>query len=369
MGLGKAGRAMPSPQNTYALILAGGSGTRFWPLSRNSRPKQLLDLFGSGTLLEQTIQRLDGLVPLENILILTNSQQVDAVRQVASMLPPENIFAEPAKRDTAPAVALGIGIIAARNPEAVMMVLPADQLIQDTAAYQAVMRDALATAEISDGLVTIGIRPTWPCPSYGYIERGGRAHIPGLVCENFPVEVKRFREKPNPELAEQFLAQGMFSWNAGMFVWSLPIVIEQLAKYAPELEGFISELRRAPNLEATVEAQFPKLTPISIDYALMENADRVLNIEATFDWDDVGSWISIAKYLESYGDDNRANEPISEIDSENNIVFNARPGTRIVLLGVDDLIVVQTGDALLIANRHQADSIKKLSDILPAELL
>ncbi|MES2438308.1 MAG: mannose-1-phosphate guanylyltransferase [Verrucomicrobiota bacterium] len=360
---------MPSLENTYALILAGGSGTRFWPLSRNSKPKQLLDLFGTGTLLEQTIRRLEGLVPFENILILTNDLQADAVREIATMLPAENIFAEPAKRDTAPAVALGIGLIAARNPDAVMMVLPSDQLIQDIPAYQSVMRDALATAEKSDGLVTIGIRPTWACPSYGYIERGERANIPDLECGNPPVEVKRFREKPNAELAEQFLAQGNFTWNAGMFVWSIPTVIEQLSKHTPQLAGFISELRGAPDLAATVVEQFPKLTPTSIDYALMESADRVLNIEATFDWDDVGSWISIAKYLEKYGEENRANEVITEIDSENNIVFNARPGTRIALLGVDDLIIVQTGDALLIANRHQADSIKKLSDLLPKELL
>lgn len=360
---------MPTLENTYALILAGGSGTRFWPLSRNSKPKQLLDLFGTGTLLEQTIRRLEGLVPFENILILTSDLQVDAVRSIATMLPAENIFAEPAKRDTAPAVALGIGLVAARNPDAVMMVLPSDQLIQDTDAYHSVMRDALATAEKSDGLVTIGIRPTWACPSYGYIERGERAHISGLVVANQPVEVKRFREKPDVELAEQFLTQGHFTWNAGMFVWSLPTVIKQLARHAPELASFISELRGSPDLPATVAAQFPKLTPTSIDYALMENADRVLNIEATFDWDDVGSWISIAKYLEKYGNENRANEPISEIESENNIVFNARPGTRIALLGVDDLIIVQTGDALLIANRHQADSIKKLSDLLPKELL
>ncbi len=359
---------MPALENTYALILAGGSGARFWPLSRNSKPKQLLDLFGSGTLLEQTIRRLEGLVPLENILILTNELQAEAVREIAHMLPAENIFAEPAKRDTAPAVALGIGLVAARNPDAVMMVLPSDQLIQDTEAYHSVMADALATAEKSDGLVTIGIRPTWACPSYGYIERGERAHISSLQCENPPVEVKRFREKPDAKLAEQFLAHGNFSWNAGMFVWSLPTVIEQFTRHSPELAAFISELRRSPNLSATVEAQFPKLTPISIDYALMESADRVLNIEATFDWDDVGSWISIAKYLEKFGNENRANEAISEIDSENNIVFNARPGTRIALLGVDDLIVVQTGDALLIANRHQADSIKKLTDLLPKEL-
>jgi len=361
-------RAMPTLENTYALILAGGSGTRFWPLSRNARPKQLLDLFGDGTLLTQTIRRLEGLVPFENIIILTNELQVEAVREVAPMLPVENIFAEPAKRDTAPAVALGIGLIAARNPDALMMVLPADQLIQDTAAYHAVMRDALETAEKSDGLVTIGIRPTWACPSYGYIERGERARIQGLTCEHPPVEVKRFREKPDAHLAEQFIAQGNFSWNAGMFVWSLPTVIEQLTKHAPQLSHFVSEIRRSRDIVATVAAQFPRLTPISIDYCLMEKADRVLNIEATFDWDDIGSWISVAKYLEASGKENRANEAISEIDSQNNIVFNARPGTRIALLGVDDLIVVQTGDSLLIANRHQADAIKKLVDILPPEL-
>jgi mannose-1-phosphate guanylyltransferase len=361
---------MPDPESTYALILAGGSGTRFWPLSRNSRPKQLLDLFGDGTLLEQTIQRLDGLVPLSNILVLTNAQQVDSVRQVATKLPPENIFAEPAKRDTAPAVALGIGLIAARSPDAVMMVLPADQLIRDTISYQAVMRDALSAAEHSQGLVTIGIKPTWACPSYGYIERGERAVIGGGTrFEHPPVEVRRFREKPNPELAEQFIAHGGFSWNAGMFVWTLPAVIKQLSKHAPQLAGFISELRRSSDIEATVKAQFPQLTPISIDYALMENADRVLNIEATFDWDDVGSWTSISKYLDQVGQNNRANVEISEIDSENNIIFNARNGTRIALLGVDDLIVVQTPDALLIANRHQADDIKKLSEVLPVELL
>jgi mannose-1-phosphate guanylyltransferase len=361
--------AMPAPASIYALILAGGSGTRFWPLSRNARPKQLLDLFGNGTLLEQTIKRLEGLVPLENILILTNELQIDGVREVATMLPPENIFSEPAKRDTAPAVALGIGLVAARNPEAMMMVLPADQLIQDTAAYHAVMRDALSAAMKSDGLVTIGIKPTWACPSYGYIERGDTAEIPGASFEHSPVEVKRFREKPVPELAEKFIAQGNFSWNAGMFVWSLPTVIAQLTKHAPELSHFISELRQSMDIPATVAAQFPKLTPISIDYALMETADRVLNIEATFDWDDVGSWISVAKYLDKTGVENRSNQPITEIESKNNIVFNTCEGSRITLLGVEDLIIVQTGDAILIANRHQADAIKKLSDVLPPELL
>jgi mannose-1-phosphate guanylyltransferase len=360
---------MPALDNTYALILAGGSGTRFWPLSRNSRPKQLLDLVGAGSLLEQTIRRLDGLVPAANILILTNAAQESAVRDIASMLPAANIIAEPAKRDTGPAVALGLGLIAARNPQAVMMVLPSDQLIRDTAAYQAVMRDAIATAGKSDGLVTIGIRPTWACPSYGYIERGDPAVIAGLTCTHPACEVKRFREKPAAELAAQFLSAGGFCWNAGMFVWALPTVIQQLEHHAPELAAFVADIRAAADIPATIASRFPQLTPISIDYALLEKAARVLNIEASFDWDDVGSWLSIAKYLDPSEGENRANQALTQLDSHHNIVFNACSGTRIALLGVDDLIIVQTADALLIANRQQADSIKALTDLLPPELL
>ncbi|MBT8036577.1 MAG: NTP transferase domain-containing protein [Verrucomicrobiae bacterium] len=362
----------PTPvpdSHQYALILAGGSGTRFWPLSRNARPKQLLNLFGEATLLNQTISRLDGLVPKENILILTNSLQEEAVREVASDLPPENIFAEPAKRDTAPAVALGIGLIAARNPEATMMVLPSDQLINDTAAYQSVMRDALSAAAHNDALVTVGIKPTWACPAFGYIERGEPAKLDGPALDNPPSEVTRFREKPDPKLAETFLAQGNFAWNAGMFIWSVQTVINELTQHTPELASFIDEINQSTDIIDTVAHKFPSLTPISIDYALMENASRVLNIEATFDWDDVGSWLSVAKYLDTQGDNNQTNTELAEIDSENNIVFNARKESKIALLGVDDLIVVQTDDALLIANRHQADAIKNLGPQLPDNLL
>lgn len=360
---------MPTPSDSYALILAGGSGTRFWPLSRNSKPKQLIDLFGDGTLLEQAIQRLEGLVPTENILILTNALQIEAVREIATMLPAENIIAEPAKRDTGPAVALGIGLVAARNPRATMMVLPSDQLIQDTANFQNVMADALSAAEHSDGLVTIGIKPTWACPSYGYIERGETAEIANTPLTHPAYEVARFREKPNPELAEQFLRQGGFSWNAGMFVWSLPTVINQLKQHAPDLAELIGELEASSDILQTIEERFPTQKPRSIDYALMESADRVLNIEATFDWDDVGSWISIAKYLDAHEDGNVANSAISEFESSDNIVYNTRPGSRIALCGVDDLIVVQTEDALLVAKRDRADEIKHLTAKLPKELL
>jgi len=354
--------------STYAVILAGGSGRRFWPLSRDHRPKQLLKLLSDQTLLEQALDRLQGLVPRENILILTNKEQETEVRALlGGAVPAENILAEPDKRDTAPAIALGIGWVAARDPEATMMVLPADQLIKDRAAFQQCLRGAVEVASRTRALVTIGIKPTWACPGYGYIERGRRAFISGLAHSPAVYEVHKFREKPAPELAEQFLAQGNFSWNAGMFIWTVGAAIAELAQHCPELARFIGEVRHSHDLPATLAAQFPALPKISIDYALMENAGRVLNVEASFDWDDVGSWISVGKYLPTDADKNASNSPLSVIESGHNIVFTAT-GQRVALLGVENLIIVQTPDALLIADRHSADAIKKLVDLVPQEL-
>jgi mannose-1-phosphate guanylyltransferase len=355
------------PEKTYAVVLAGGSGRRFWPLSRDSRPKQLLRLFDESTLLEQAIQRLEGLVPRENILILTNAEQADEVKAILPNHPVENILSEPAKRDTAPAIALGIGWVARRDPSATMIVLPADQLIKDTAAFQNCLAGAVEVATRMPALVTIGIKPTWACPSYGYIERGRRAFISGLQTQVPVYEVTRFREKPNPDLAEQFIAQGNFSWNAGMFIWSLPTVVKELSEHCPELMKFVTEIRQSKDITATINQQFPSLTPISIDYALMEHAGRVLNVESTFDWDDVGSWISVGKYLAKDPNDNASNSPLATIDAAGNIVFTSGK-IQVTLLGVHDLIVVQTPDAVLVADKHSADSIKKLVDLVPKSL-
>lgn len=352
---------------TYALILAGGSGTRFWPLSRDAKPKQLLNLLGDTTLLNQTISRLEGLIPKENILILTNQLQIDAVREVASELPAENIFAEPAKRDTAPAVALGVGLIAARDPEATMVILPADQLISDITNFHSVMSDAITTAQQTEALVTVGIKPTWACPSFGYVERGDASPAAPAGLTNVPHDVTCFREKPAPELAEQFLKQGNFAWNAGMFIWSVPTVINELRQHTPELADFIAELKDSNDIVSTVNDKFAQLTPISIDYALLEKASQVLNIEASFDWDDVGSWISVSKYLDEQ-DENRTNSPLVNIQSSNNIVFTESKQTQVALLGVHDLIVVQTDDSLLVAHRDKADDIKKIVGKLPKNL-
>lgn len=357
---------LPLVMANYALILAGGSGTRFWPLSRNAKPKQLLDLFGNGTMLRQAVARLGGLVPSENIFILTNALQEAEVRRQVPELPAENIVAEPARRDTAPAVSLGVALIAARDPQANMIVIPSDSLILDDKAFRSLAADALDLAGREAALMTIGIRPTWACPSYGYIERAGKLNDAALSHDCY--EVVRFREKPDSATAEQYLASGNFTWNAGMFIWNVAHVRSQLATHTPELADFINRLTQSADIPAFISEEFAKLTPISIDFALMEKADRVLNFEASFDWDDVGSWISVGKYLKQDEASNASNTALSALESSGNIVFSAN-GKHVALVGVDDLIVVDTGDALLVAHRDQADKIKNVVAKLPDNLV
>src|SRR3989449_3096046 len=350
----------------YALILAGGSGERFWPLSRRNRPKQLLRLVSERTLLEETIARLDGFVPSERILILTNVEQEKAVRDLLKGFPKQNIIAEPAKRDTAAAVALGAGWVAARDHSATMLAFPADHVIADRAAFQETMKTAAAAAEETGALVTIGIKPTWACPGFGYIEQGEpvRLRSDGKIAIH---RVVRFREKPNIDLAESFLRKGNFRWNAGMFVWSVPTVLREFNRQTPELADFISQVRAPENFEKALSERFSKLPRISFDYAIMEKADRVLVVEASFDWDDIGSWRAVANYFKNDEQGNAANCAVTAVDSTNNVIFD-EGGSAIALLGVHNFIVVRTRDAILVCHRHQAEKIKNLIGKLPPEL-
>jgi mannose-1-phosphate guanylyltransferase len=351
----------------YALILAGGSGERFWPLSRRARPKQLLRLISERTLLEETVTRLEGLIPRERILILANVEQEAAVRDVLKKFPKENIVAEPAKRDTAAAVALGAGWVAARDHAATMLALPADHVIADRDAFQETIKTAAAAAEETGALVTIGIKPTWACPGFGYIEQGEPVQLRSGDRKIAVHHVVRFREKPNVDLAESFLREGNFRWNAGMFVWSVPTVLSEFNRHAPELADFISQIRAPGQFEKALRERFSKLPRISFDYAIMEKADRVLVVEASFDWDDVGSWSAVAHYFKNDDQNNAANCALTAVDSSNNIVFDA-DGTRVALMGVHNLIVVRTSDAVLVCHRHQAEKIKDLIGKLPPEL-
>lgn len=351
----------------YALILAGGSGERFWPLSRKSRPKQLLALFSEKTLLEDTIHRLKGLVEPDHILILTNKDQEAAVRAMAPTLPEENIVAEPAKRDTAAAIALGVGWVAMRDPAATMVVLPADHLIQDVEGFQKTLRTAVTAAQQSGELVTIGIKPSWACPGFGYIEQGAVAAIGGLEDGVVVHEVTRFREKPDPALAETFFRQGNFHWNAGMFIWTIPSILSAFHRHTPELAKFVEQLHEGRDLPRALAEHFPHLPKISIDYAVMEKAGRALVVDAAFDWDDVGSWTAAAKYWKQDAGNNSGNAALTTVDSSNNIVYTNQK-THVALLGVKNLIIVQTGDSILIADLHEAEKIKHLIGKIPPEL-
>jgi mannose-1-phosphate guanylyltransferase len=354
-------------QPLYVLILAGGSGERFWPLSRKSKPKQLLSLFSKETLLEATLRRLDGLVPPSQILILTNADQESSVRALCPGLAEENIVAEPAKRDTAAAIALGAGWIATRAPNATMVVLPADHLINDTAGFQRTLRVAAAAAEETGELVTIGIKPTWACPGFGYIEQGAPIALAHGPADPPVFEVTRFREKPNAELAETFLSQGHYRWNAGMFIWTVHAIVSAFNRHTPALGEFIARLHGSNDFSTLLREAFPALPKISIDYAIMEKAARVLVVEAAFDWDDIGGWAAVAKYLPCDEAGNHRNCHVQILEAANNIVFTSEPRT-VALLGVSDLIVVQTADAILVCNRHEAEKIKQLVALVPPDL-
>ena len=355
------------PNSIYALILAGGSGERFWPLSRRTRPKQLLRLVSDTTLLEETVARLAGLIPRERILILTNVEQEVATRELLGDFPKENIVAEPEKRDTAAAIALGTGWVAARDRSATMVVLPADHVIKNVGAFHDTVSLAALAAEEKGALVTIGIRPTSAFPGFGYIEQGEIVRLRKGGEGGEIHRVLRFREKPNAELAESFVRQGNFRWNAGMFVWAVPTMLSEFNRHAPELAHFISQIRAPGKFEQVLHERFSKLPKISFDYAIMEKAGRVLVVEASFDWDDVGSWRAVANYFNRDAMENSSNCTITALDSTNNIVFD-EGGLNIALLGVHNLIVVRTKDAILVCHRHQAEKIKNLVSKLPPEL-
>ncbi len=351
---------MTKDEKIYALILAGGSGERFWPLSRRALPKQLLRLVSERSLLQETIARLDGLVARERILVLTNVEQEKGVRDALVDFPRVNIIAEPAKRDTAAAVALGVGWVAARDHNATMIALPADHVIIDTRSFQKTIGVAARAAEENSALVTIGIKPKSPHPGFGYIEAGEPI---GKDIHR----VIRFREKPNVELAETFIRKGNFRWNAGMFVWTVPTILTEFNRHASELARFISCCRSPSGFENALREKFAKLPKISFDYAVMEKAEHVLVVEAQFDWDDVGSWQAVARYFEKDTNGNAANCEVTTLNAAENIVFD-ETGGNVALLGVNNLIVVRTKDAVLVCHRHHAEKIKNLVAKLPEKL-
>jgi mannose-1-phosphate guanylyltransferase len=346
----------------HAVIMAGGFGTRFWPLSRTKSPKQLLDLTGGRTMIQATADRLGDLVPPERTLVVTNRQLVDPIREQLASLPAENIVGEPCKRDTAPCVALAAHLVSHDDPDAVMAVMPADHLISPPEKFREAISAAVALVEGDpERIVTFGIKPIFPAETFGYIERGEP------LADNTPAgiaafRVARFREKPNRETAEQFLAAGNFYWNSGIFVWKAKTILDALAKHEPEMAKRLSTIRQAighPDYPHVLDREFTAVQGKSIDYAVMERHSKVAVIEAPFAWDDVGSWQSLARTLGSDADGNTIVGKHLGIRTSGTIVRTA--GDHLVAtLGLKDLIVVHTADATLVANRHDEEAIREL---------
>jgi mannose-1-phosphate guanylyltransferase len=364
--------------------MAGGTGTRFWPLSRASRPKQLLDLAGGRTMIQATVDRLGNLAQPDTIWVITNRSLMEPIAQQLPQLSRERIIGEPCKRDTAPAIGLAAQLVMQDDPDATMAVMPSDHLIHPPEAFQAALRQAEQLVEHHpETLVTFGIKPTYPAESFGYIERGapvgnalrgvpprsqappGNAPPRGSASQHFEpaaYSVKRFREKPARTVAEEYLVSGNFYWNSGIFVWKARTVWDAIGQYEPEIQHRLATIGRAigqADFPAVLDREFTAIRGKSIDFAVMERYQPVVVIEAPFTWDDVGSWQSLARSSGADADGNTIIGKHLAIRTQGAIV-RSTPDHLVVTLGVKDCIIIHTPDATLVADKTQEEAIREV---------
>jgi mannose-1-phosphate guanylyltransferase len=344
----------------FVVIMAGGRGERFWPASRLHEPKHLLPIVGDTPMLNQTIARVQAVVPAQNILVITTQAQGPVVKSLCPELPLENIITEPAGRDTAAATGLATLLVKRRNPKATFAMLPADHVIKEAAEYQALLRVAFATAEASDVLVTLGIKPTEPSTGFGYIQRG---EVWQKIDGREVLHVKRFVEKPRLDVAQGYLASGDYYWNAGMFIWRVPVIEQAFREFSPELHAGLKRIEDAltagEDISLTLRRLYASLVKISIDYAVMEKARNVVLVPATFDWDDVGSWPAVVRHNPQDKDGNVQRGAAVVEQGRDNIVMSL-PDHLVAVVGLDNVIVVHTEDATLVCSKEKAQEIKNL---------
>jgi mannose-1-phosphate guanylyltransferase len=355
-------------RDRFVIIMAGGRGERFWPVSREQTPKQLIALLGAKSFLQETVDRVLPVVPLKNILVITNEVQAPEVRRQLPRLPKDNVVAEPVGRDTCAAVTLGAALVGARSTTGVMAVLPADHVIPDVKKFQQVLGDGFDLAGRGQAIVTIGIRPTEPATGYGYIRVGEPLPAPHGARPYKTVfhRAERFVEKPNFDTALEYVNSGQYRWNAGMFLWAFVTITEGLQKHQPELyaacQRWFKVADRPAKLAKVLARDYPDLKKVSVDYALMEHAQNVVVADGTFAWDDLGSWNALARHLKADAEGNCAAADFIHVDAARNIIFDARTRNRtpIAVVGQRDSILVMTDDATLLAHKSQSQKIKDL---------
>lgn len=341
----------------YVAIMAGGIGTRFWPMSRTHLPKQFLDILGTGkTLIQQTFDRYSKLVPAENIFVVTAQEYEPIVKKQLPALPAENILLEPSRKNTAPCIAYIAFKLLAKDPKALMIAAPSDNLIMDNHEFVDTAKKALHFVDHINALLTIGIKPTYPNTGYGYIQHDTAAAAPDVY------KVKTFTEKPNLELAKTFIASGDFLWNAGIFTWKVKTVVSAIEKHLPEMyDVFVAEKDNfnTEREKEAIERIYPQCTNISIDFGVMEKADNVYVIPASFEWSDLGTWNSAWENMEKDGKKNAvAGKKVMLIDTRNSMIHV--PENKLVLLqGLDEYIVVDTRDVLMVCRKDQEQEIRE----------
>lgn len=346
----------------YAVIMAGGVGSRFWPQSREAHPKQYLNVFGDASLMQATLGRLSGLVPPERCFVVTNKSHVQKTQRQLPAVPAGNILAEPMRRNTAPCIAYAASRIAHVDPEATLVVLPADSVISDVGRFHQALRTAAEAAQATGRLVTLGVEPSRPETGYGYIEydRSARLHA-GHEHEAF--QVKQFREKPDRETAQHFMEAGTFLWNSGMFVWRVGSVLDAFATHLPRVYDAFAPVRAGAHDPGTVEAGFEASPSVSVDYGIMEHAGDVAVVPVDFGWDDLGDWRAVYDLSPKDARGNALDADAVAVDSTNCLARTA-DGRYIALVGVDDLLVVDTPDALLVCHKDATQRIKTIVEQL-----
>lgn len=345
-----------------AVILAGGRGERFWPKSRTSLPKQFLSLTDDGeTLIQKTTARLNNLVDIQNTYIVTNKQYADLAKEQLPFLPQENILVEPTARNTAPCIGLAAGIIQKKyGPDVVMLVLPSDHLIKFNALYINTIKQAIEVAKKDRNLVTIGVMPTYPETGYGYINFSNNdTEFPGAY------HVVKFVEKPDLERAKEYVNSGEYLWNSGMFVWKTSTILYNINKYIPDIYAGIEEIvdhYEMSDYDDVLDALYSGMKSVSVDYGIMEYAEDIFTIPGNFGWDDVGSWRAIERINKTNEYGNVINGDVISIDTNNCTVIGKNK--LIATIGIEDLIIVDTDDALLICNKNNTQDVKKVIETL-----